>query len=167
MILQRDNLSASRLGLITAMTSAPVMNQVWPATGWTFPWIKAEDRPKPFLEEARAWQTPHLMSPTVGARYRLRRVPLLKSFWRHQENGFLRLATTFVRRICRAALRRFQAHDVHFRRLGVSPSFNRPRPRIASPAIARASVRDAFSDSGRSRRMPKLLAHSLNAMSMS
>ena len=40
-------------------------------------------------------------------------------------------------------------------------------PRFASPAIARARVGDAFSDSGRSRRIPSFAAYSLNAMSTS
>ena len=53
------------------------------------------------------------------------------------------------------------------RRAADSFSFNRWRPRIARLATERARVRDPFSDSGRSSRMPRPFAYSLNAISTS
>lgn len=52
-------------------------------------------------------------------------------------------------------------------RSGDSHPFNLSSERLASPAIALASVNDALRDSGRSSRIPRFAANCLNAMSTS
>ena len=66
--------------------------------------------------------------------------------------------------ILRAGLRR---HGSLLRRIDRVQPFRRSSPWAASRATARASVGEALSDSGRSRRMPSLCAYSLKAMSTS
>ena len=85
--------------------------------------------------------------------------------WREYAN---RSRTTY--QATSTAFRRMAQHIVaqcSVQAIGDIYPCNRVSPAFASPAIARASVGDAFSDSGLSRRMPSFAAYSLNAISTS
>ena len=74
------------------MAPATVTEKMQFAAGWAFPWVEAQYRPKPLLEEARALQSTQRLNATVGTQYRLRCAslwestsPLLKRIRGHQQ----------------------------------------------------------------------------------
>ena len=156
--MQRRPLIPSRL--------ASVRHEAQLAAGRAFPRIQAQLRKNLFLPESFAREAPHRESLALWAKRVRIDAALVSEFTRgHWGVSFHHLAArpeqNEAPRSQRGPLK------AQFKREVDSFSCSRRSPRIASPAMARANVRDALSDSGRSSRIPNPLAYSLKAMSTS
>lgn len=148
----------------TSHALAAAAHQVQFPANRAFPGEETEQRPDLLLHETFAGKTAHVMRPALGTNYRIgRRSSLSECTGGHQQTTSEGLEQTYYAGMAN----RRNLTQLSLQVIEDSFSFNRTSPFIASPEIARANVRDAFRDSGRSSRIPTFFAYSLNAISTS
>lgn len=157
-----------------------------PALG-ALPGIVPKDAEDASLHPGLAFDTPHALSATFSAP-QLRGLCPSRSFWHknhlrnlsgpvltHSLGDWINWNHTEMRALRHATSDFFSTLStaLPFRRAssrqnaGQDPARSRSSPRPAKSASARASVSEAFRDSGRSSRIPLDRAYSRNAMSTS
>jgi hypothetical protein len=148
----------------SARAFAAAADQVQLPADRALPRKEPKQWPELLLHEPLARKAPHLVFLTRGTNDGFRRRASLSECVRgHQRTTSTGLEQAYYTGIAN----RRNLTPLSLQVIGDSLSFNRTSPFIASPAMALASVSDAFNDSGRSSRIPTFFAYSLNAISTS